>query len=144
MSLFSPPTLPKKLHPCPEVSHLYMNLLHLLHEYAPYTGHIRAGASPRNFDWGGGVGFIGTQTHLPPKFSCSSDFGHFILKMLENAKKYVLRKKDTEISILLGGGGRLVDPAVFKSVVVVTPTSTTPCIRAEWQYLLGVSFAEDG
>ena len=25
---------------------------------------------------------MGTQTHLPPKFSFSSDFGHFILKML--------------------------------------------------------------
>ena len=37
---------------------------------------------------GGGVGFIGTQTHLSPKFSFSSDFGHFILKMLENAKNY--------------------------------------------------------
>ena len=27
-----------------------------------------------------GVGFIGTQTHLPPKFSFSSGIGHFILK----------------------------------------------------------------
>ena len=35
-----------------------------------------------------------TQTHLPPKFSFSSDFGHFILKMLENAiVANVLRKK---------------------------------------------------
>ena len=55
----------------------------------------RPGASPRSFNrGGGGVGFIGTHTHLSPKFSFSSDFGHFILKMLENAKKiYVLRKK---------------------------------------------------
>ena len=36
--------------------------------------------------FGGGDGFMGTQTHLPPKFSFSSDFGHFILKMVENAK----------------------------------------------------------
>ena len=36
---------------------------------------------------GGRVGFIGTQTHLPQKFGFSSDFGHFILKMFENAKK---------------------------------------------------------
>ena len=43
-----------------------------------------AGASPRNF------GFIGTQTYLPQKFSFSSDFGHFNLKMLENAKNYAL------------------------------------------------------
>ena len=43
---------------------------------------------------GGGHGFIGTQTHLPPKFSFSSDFGHFILKMVENANfSYVSRKK---------------------------------------------------
>ena len=39
---------------------------------------------------GEGDGFIGTQTHLLHRFSFSSDFGHFILKMqlllLENAK----------------------------------------------------------
>ena len=35
---------------------------------------------------GGGVVFIGTKTYLPPKFSFSSDFGHFIWKMLENTK----------------------------------------------------------
>ena len=42
--------------------------------------------------------FIGTKANLPPKFSFSSDFGHFILKMLENAKLSCARKKDTEIS----------------------------------------------
>ena len=37
---------------------------------------------------------MGTQTHLPPKLSFSSDFGHFILKIVENAKKiYLSRKK---------------------------------------------------
>ena len=36
---------------------------------------------------------MGTQTHLPQKFSFSSDFGHFILKMLENAKFAYLRVK---------------------------------------------------
>ena len=46
-----------------------------------------------------GDGFMGTQTHLPPKFIFSSDFGHFISKMLENAKfANVPRKKDTGIS----------------------------------------------
>ena len=35
-------------------------------------------------DWGGGE-FIGTQTHLPQKFSLFSDSGQSILKMLENA-----------------------------------------------------------
>ena len=42
----------------------------------------------------GGDGFMGTQTHVSPKFSFSSDFGHFISKMLENAKfANVSRKK---------------------------------------------------
>ena len=39
---------------------------------------------------------LGTQTHLrpPPKFNFSSDFGHFILKMLKNANIFnVSRKK---------------------------------------------------
>ena len=39
-----------------------------------------------NFCLGGGDGFIGSQTHLLPKFSFYSDFGHFILKIVENAK----------------------------------------------------------
>ena len=52
----------------------------------------------------GGVGFIGTQTHLPPKFSFASDFGHFILKMLENAKQiYVLRKRILKYTNFCGG-----------------------------------------
>ena len=42
----------------------------------------------------GGDGFIGTQTNLPPKFSFSSDFGHFILKMVINAKLSCVKKKD--------------------------------------------------
>ena len=41
-------------------------------------------AWPRHFNWGNG--FIGTQIHLPPKISFSSDFGHFIREMLENVK----------------------------------------------------------
>ena len=44
--------------------------------------------------FGGGDGFMGTQTHLPPKLSFSSNFGHFILKILEDVKfAYVSRKK---------------------------------------------------
>ena len=47
-----------------------------------------------------GDGFMGTQTHLPPKFSLSSDFGHFISKMLDNAKvANVSRKKILKIEI---------------------------------------------
>ena len=39
-----------------------------------------------------------------PKFSFSSDFGHFILKMMENAKNVIrVKKKDAEISTFLGG-----------------------------------------
>ena len=62
---------------------------------------VTARASPRIFDWVG-VGFIGTQTYLPRKFGLSSDFGHFIWKMLENAKK-LFKKKVTETSKFLGG-----------------------------------------
>ena len=36
---------------------------------------------------------MGTEVHLPPKFSFSSDFGHFVLKMLENAKFSCVKKK---------------------------------------------------
>ena len=60
---------------------------------------------------GGGsdVGFIGTQTHLPQKFSFSSDFGHFILKILENAEKKFQEKSYWNIQI--SGGSA---PAFFK------------------------------
>ena len=37
---------------------------------------------------GGGVGVIGTQTHLPAKFSFSSDLGHFVLKIWKMTKLY--------------------------------------------------------
>ena len=43
---------------------------------------------------------MGTYTHLPPKFSLYSDFGHCILKMLENTKLYLIRAKtDSEIRV---------------------------------------------
>ena len=65
-------------------------------------GHVTMGVATKFYL--GGDGFIGTQTYLPPKFSFSSDFGHFILKMVENAKKiFVSRKKDAEMSYFLGG-----------------------------------------
>ena len=49
----------------------------------------------------GEVGFIGTQTHLPPKFSFYSDFGHLI--MLKKGNFYTFHeKKYTEISKFLG------------------------------------------
>ena len=45
----------------------------------------------------------GRRAHLPSKFSFSSDFCHFVLKMLVNAKfSFVSRKNDTEISEFLG------------------------------------------
>ena len=43
------------------------------------------------FVWGDG--FMGTQTHLPPKFSFSSDFGHFILKMVEVQNFHMCQEK---------------------------------------------------
>ena len=47
------------------------------------VGDAYARTSPPSFNWVDG--FIGTQIHLTPKFCFSSDFGHLILKMLENA-----------------------------------------------------------
>ena len=42
----------------------------------------------------GGGGFMGIQTHLPQKkLSFSSDFRHFILKLLENSKLYTCQEK---------------------------------------------------
>ena len=42
-----------------------------------------------------------TQTHLPPKLSFSSDFGHFIMKMSEMKILIRVKKKDTDISAVL-------------------------------------------
>ena len=43
--------------------------------------------------------YSGPQTYLPPKFYFSSDFGHFILKILgENYFSYDLKKCKKEIS----------------------------------------------
>ena len=60
----------------------------------PNTGHLEltfdmwiGQGLASNFGLGG-VGVIGTQTHLTPKFIFSSDLGLFVLKMLENAKIY--------------------------------------------------------
>ena len=63
--------------------------------------------------------WIGTQTHLPQKFSFSSDFGHFVLKMLKIAKKYTfLGKKYINIQIS-GGGDR--PPRGFQKCGALTP-----------------------
>ena len=57
-----------------------------------FWGGLTQGRRHEVLFWGDG--FIGTQTHLPQNISFSSDFGHFILKMVENAKfSYVSRKK---------------------------------------------------
>ena len=40
-----------------------------------------------------GDGFIGTETHLPPKFSLPSDFGHFILTMVEMQNFHMCQKR---------------------------------------------------
>ena len=56
----------------------------------PYCNTIRGVAT--KFCSGGRI--HGHHNPPTPKFSFSSDFGHFILKMLENVK--FARKKDTE------------------------------------------------
>ena len=81
---------------------------------------LPARASPRSFDWG--VGFIGTQTHLPPKFSFSSDFDYFILKMLENGKLYTFQEQRFRNIHNFWGSS----PAVFKSAGVLRLTPATP------------------
>ena len=64
---------------------IYLPRVTALAAVCGYTRHSpHARASPRSFVWGDGC--KGTQTHLPPIFSFSSDFGHFILKMEENAE----------------------------------------------------------
>ena len=58
-----------------------------------------------------------------PKFSFSSDFGHFILKMMEDAKfSSVSGKKGAEISSFLRGGGT--SPADFSNAGDASPLST--------------------
>ena len=87
-----------------------------------------------------GVGFIGAQTHLPPKLSFSTDFGHFILKMLTKTL-YVLRKKILKYPNFWRG----VDPAVFKSAGVVTPRPPPrrrPCPQLTPLELLSASAGE--
>ena len=73
-------------------------------------------------------GFMGTQTHLPPTFSFSSDFVHFILKMLKNAKK-TAKKKDTETSAVLGGGTSPADFSTGETRSPFPPLSTPMCTR---------------
>ena len=48
---------------------------------------------------------MGTQSHLPPNSIFSSDFGHFILKMLDYSKMLgtCVKKKVAEMSQFLGG-----------------------------------------
>ena len=71
-----------------------------LYAYCMVLCNLFAGAAPRSFVWVDG--FIGTQTHLPPKFSFFSDFGHFILKMVVNSQ--VSRKKILKYQNFWGGG----------------------------------------
>ena len=84
-------------------------------------------ATPRNFDWGW-VDYIGTQTHLNPKFSFSWEFHHFILKRLENAK-ICFKKKNAEIYKFMG-----VDCRGFQKCGVVTPAN--PHRRRPWERTL--------
>ena len=66
----------------------------------------RSQGRPRQVLFGGGgtdSWAVGAQTHLPPKFSFSSDFGLFISKMLKNAKfANVSRKKIPRYYIFWG------------------------------------------
>ena len=79
----------------------------------------------------GGDGFIGSQAHLPPKFNLSFDFGHFISKMLENAKMLCVTRKKRYWNVHIFRGSY---PAVFKVAGVLTPapppsSSATPLVK---------------
>ena len=65
---------------------------------------------------------MGTQTHFPPKFSFSSDFGHFIWKMLENTKSLNVSRTKLLKYVNFWGSTH----AVFKRAGVVTPTPPPP------------------
>ena len=51
--------------------------------------------------WGGGGRIHRHPNAHTPKFSFSLDFGHFIWKMLKNAKNIRFKKEDTEMSQIL-------------------------------------------
>ena len=85
----------------------------------------QARAPPRSFVWGDR--FMGTQTNLPPRFIFSSNFGHFILKMLDHAKLlYVSRKKLLKYHNL---GGR---PSLIYRLRGTCPPSPPPRFRHPW------------
>ena len=74
-------------HSSQATKRLHIRLPQKNHFFVQYLGSNNSRASPRTFVWGDG--FMGTEIaeiHLPQKFSFYSDFGHFIFKMLKNAK----------------------------------------------------------
>ena len=88
---------------------------------------IGAGASPQNFVWEDG--FMGTQTHLPPKFSSSSDF--------EKMQNFHPRqeKKMLKYHHFWGGGG--CPPLIFRRVPPFPPLSTS--MHRRYSLLVGIS-----
>ena len=90
------------------------------------------------FFLGGGDGFIGTLTHLPPKLSFSSDFGHFILKMVENAKfPQCEEKKMLKYHHFWGKS-----PSDFSTAGDASPVPplSTPMLPVAWQAQLCLAF----
>ena len=66
------------------------------------------GAPPRIFDWGGRIQVL--QIQLPPNSNFSLDFGHFILKILENLKFWcVFRIFSSKVVISGGTSPRILD-----------------------------------
>ena len=82
-----PPPTPSRVHifPCRPPPRTLLGYLVLVGQFpiSPLRPH-QGRRHESFFAWGSG--FMGTHPNLPPKFSFSSDFGHFILKMLDNAK----------------------------------------------------------
>ena len=81
---------------------------------------------------------MGTQTHLAPIVIFSSDFGHFIVKMLDYSKKYTYQERSCWNVIISGGtspadfsnaGTRPPPPPLSAPMVVnYSPQIWTPCM----------------
>ena len=76
---------------------------------------------------GGGGRILVRQTHLPPNSDFSSDFGHFVSKILKNIKKLLVHLKDS-VKIVISGG---MSPFYFLTGGT-RPPSPPPRCRRPW------------
>ena len=79
----------------------------------------------------GGDGFIGTETHISPKFSFSSDFGHFFWKWWKMQNFHMCQEKRYWNIIISWGGGDI--PRWFFYCGGRIPPSPPPRFRRPWE-----------